>query len=1130
VSHSSNSNSNIDPAQSVPQLQHSSSSNANSNVEIPPAQSVPQLQHSSSSNANSNVETPPAQSVSAVINAASPSVATINTSSSTIAGSMLLEFQNEFQNEFDNIDHRNYFLKKVIECRHFPAYVLLAFIPAFKKVIIELIANLKHDQHSLKSSQSIKAFLTLPGFYVAKMNKASYIAKKAYDTIAIAQGEVSDLILDLYEENQSNRTRKSASPAQAIPSVDIIPDYISKKILANVKANQASDAIKCLESIAKSEAPVFISPSSEHFPAAEKLHVKADFQNHVMPQIAPQITVKPILVSDLLKHCSKIKKQKSPGFSAWTSESVVEVFKYDMETMSLVTELMNLLVMGKGGDTNIWLASRLVLIKKASGGIRPIAIQDAWIRFLLSYLAGTVKEKAASHFAPHQLGIGTSGGAEIMIHSMNAIVEKILATPETSDEVIIKLDFKNAFNSMYRRPIYDHLLEKFPDLAPWFHYAYSKSTPIFSSDSQYLFNSEVGVKQGDPLGSFFFACGAQKSVQDIIAKFPIGLDILGYLDDNNLIVKRSMAKDVYKHLVLNFKKIGLEINPDKTFIFGSPASLQFLKDERNSSLSQIPNKNMSSELISVLGVPLGTDSQVKLELKKSITNFSRIIPLITQLNAKLAFFLLKFCINTRITYILRTSGPWVSKESVRLFDSYIDKAIQNLSSSDVIRIIKNLEDLDSVPDLSDISKIVRSLPIREGGAGTRRGFDIHEVAYTASFLKSFQFICCEPKMKHFVDSLNSIATPFKNNNLVALIQPLDLKYKSTEVNNMETLSLYLHDKSSKTPNQKILTEQIDKRLVTTLKESLVEKELLTSLAWFVSNKPTETAYWLLYPFQDQSLIELTPSEFVELLRLRLLMPIDTFDANHCRQCACDKVLFPGKDDHHFMVCQAVGGPCSDRTKRHNEIRSAWFRLVRCFYPYGVVAEEQFIEDPLVEGGTRRKSDVALFGAGDANSIHYDISVSCPATLSACQLLKTHEKPFAAAIAREQNKSTAYKNSFGEVFVANQLVPVVLEAPGTFGPSLQSLMKKFKKMAKQAATNKEQQRLGYQIKWFYKLSVIICCKYTAKLASFHRAHRRPLVAIGNHVFAHEPFPADPFNDTTYAPIFQLPTPTPINVQG
>jgi hypothetical protein len=132
-------------------------------------------------------------------------------------------------------------------------------------------------------------------------------------------------------------------------------------------------------------------------------------------------------------------------------------------------------------------------------------------------------------------------------------------------------------NTMHRRAIYDESLESFPHLAPWFHYSYSKSTPIYSSDSEYLFNSEVGVKQGDPLGSFLFSCGAQKSIKDVISKFPDGLNILGYLDDNNLIVKRSMAAEVYDKLVSNFKSIGLEINSDKIVIFGSPLSLEFLK-------------------------------------------------------------------------------------------------------------------------------------------------------------------------------------------------------------------------------------------------------------------------------------------------------------------------------------------------------------------------------------------------------------------------------------------------------------------------------------------------------------------------------------------------------------------------
>jgi len=63
-----------------------------------------------------------------------------------------------------------------------------------------------------------------------------------------------------------------------------------------------------------------------------------------------------------------------------------------------------------------------------------------------------------------------------------------------------------------------------------------------------------------------------------------------------------MTAEVDDKLVSNFNSIGLEIDSDKTVIFDSPLSLEFLKNE-NKSLSNIPN--MSSTLLSVLGVRLG---------------------------------------------------------------------------------------------------------------------------------------------------------------------------------------------------------------------------------------------------------------------------------------------------------------------------------------------------------------------------------------------------------------------------------------------------------------------------------------------------------------------------------------------
>ena len=119
------------------------------------------------------------------------------------------------------------------------------------------------------------------------------------------------------------------------------------------------------------------------------------------------------------------------------------------------------------------------------------------------------------------------------------------------------------------------------------------------------------------------------------------------------------------------------------------------------------------------------------------------------------------------------------------------------------------------------------------------------------------------------------------------------------------LKLYLHDTSSKIPNQKLLTVKIDERLVKALKQLLLNRELFTTLAWFLSNKPMETAFWLLYPFQSQTMLQLEDWEFIEVLRQRLLIPIDKLDQDYCRECACKKVLFLGKDNHHFMICQVI---------------------------------------------------------------------------------------------------------------------------------------------------------------------------------------------------------------------------------
>ena len=51
----------------------------------------------------------------------------------------------------------------------------------------------------------------------------------------------------------------------------------------------------------------------------------------------------------------------------------------------------------------------------------------------------------ANYFSPIQLGVGVPGGCESAVHATRRFAEHM-----PDDQVIVKLDFTNAFNSLHR--------------------------------------------------------------------------------------------------------------------------------------------------------------------------------------------------------------------------------------------------------------------------------------------------------------------------------------------------------------------------------------------------------------------------------------------------------------------------------------------------------------------------------------------------------------------------------------------------------------------------------------------------------------------------------------------------------
>ncbi len=107
-------------------------------------------------------------------------------------------------------------------------------------------------------------------------------------------------------------------------------------------------------------------------------------------------------------------------------------------------------------------------------------------------------EDIRKHFEPLQHGCSING-TERIIHLFRDLVDK---EKLDSTKLVLKLDMKNAFNSVSRQAIFDAVLKDFPSLSRYVYWCYGKHTHL-KYDSYYLL-SQLGVQQGDPLGPILF--------------------------------------------------------------------------------------------------------------------------------------------------------------------------------------------------------------------------------------------------------------------------------------------------------------------------------------------------------------------------------------------------------------------------------------------------------------------------------------------------------------------------------------------------------------------------------------------------------------------------------------------------
>ncbi|KAL0211333.1 hypothetical protein P9112_009631 [Eukaryota sp. TZLM1-RC] len=199
-----------------------------------------------------------------------------------------------------------------------------------------------------------------------------------------------------------------------------------------------------------------------------------------------------------------------------------------------------------------------------------------------------------------------------------------------------------------------------------------------------------GVKQGDPLGPFFFCLAVHPLMCELKEKIP-EINIVAYMDDISVIAPITILKQIATFIQQRYEDIGLSLNISKCLIIGHEPIDFFINDVN------VPYINYDQSGFRFLGCYLGNIEEVKGQLSTLLTQFGTELESIENLNIEkhLKFFFLKFCYSSKFTHILRSTSPSISLEFCRIFNeqrtNFLAKLLEiDLSYEATFFLVQNL--------------------------------------------------------------------------------------------------------------------------------------------------------------------------------------------------------------------------------------------------------------------------------------------------------------------------------------------------------------------------------------------------------------------------------------------------------
>ena len=647
---------------------------------------------------------------------------------------------------------------------------------------------------------------------------------------------------------------------------------------------------------------------------------------------------------------------------------------------------------------------------EAKTDIRPIVVGSALRRLICKAFAREVRNKLHALVSNHQLGV-LQGGYEVGVHTMRKLVEQC----KESGEVIMVLDFKNAFNSCDRNLMLQLVAAHVPELARLVQWLYQNESHLVTSRGDTVLSSS-GTQQGCALSNILFAL--------VMQYLHLNTGSLGlrrdmcYWDDAVLVGEVDAVAAVSQMLSELESKTGLRLNWKKSHLY--------IGDKDPARSKTMFNRNLqihSSFNVEFLRVPIGEDSFVKKALEKKLEELEGIIESTASMMQKHeAFALLQKCgAECRIVHLMRTLPPRQAQPFVEKFDKLLRHGFEKLVGTPVV------------------TKWWRQakLPSKFGGLALRSGLSTLGAQHFVSVTKAWDHVVrmCNVRAEDAEGTLKEYCDrELKNWLQRQLGQEVDMAMLianegEVEVQGEETLDCL-------GPNT---TQKLSLAQVCELKEKQRVHELMDADERIhIEARSGNTQYWVKQAPLKFMGWQLEPEEWSTSARRRLRLDVAPLE----KSCPCCSYGWCDKKGNHALICAGLG---STRL-RHDAVRDLLRKEIQdCGYATAIEHDGGL-------DGKRRPGDIIIFNFNGGKHLLIDVAV-VDAT-SECHLNELLAGGAgAAATAYEDRKRAKYEDLDTSKY---DFLPFVLETSGGFGEEALEFVRKLQrtKNAKQCYVTEE----------------------------------------------------------------------------